>query len=203
MHRSQLGGFIIDCQTADLDGAARFWSAALGLPTRASPEAKYIGLETAPNGLAIEVQKVDHPSRVHLDLREPSAAAETIPADVHEDSIEPGLEPIDITQRAPRAPRSLGGVVDRVLGLEPVGKDDRSAAIGAVQRRADEPPEGVCTRSRPAMGLVCRVRIGDGQAPVWRKVHRLLYPLASLTIRAHRIVHPASISPWQAPAARP
>ena len=57
MHRSQLGGFIIDCQTADLDGAARFWSAALGLPTRASPEGKYIGLETAPNGLAIEVHR--------------------------------------------------------------------------------------------------------------------------------------------------
>jgi predicted enzyme related to lactoylglutathione lyase len=76
MHRSQLGGFIIDCQTADLDGAARFWSTALGLPTRASPEAKYIGLETAPNGLAIEVQKVDHPGRVHLDIETDDVEAE-------------------------------------------------------------------------------------------------------------------------------
>jgi len=32
MHRSRLAGFIIDCQANDLDGAARFWSAALGMP---------------------------------------------------------------------------------------------------------------------------------------------------------------------------
>ena len=29
-HRSRLAGFIIDCQTDDLAGAAGFWSAALG-----------------------------------------------------------------------------------------------------------------------------------------------------------------------------
>jgi hypothetical protein len=27
MHRSQLAGFIIDCQATDLDAAADFWSA--------------------------------------------------------------------------------------------------------------------------------------------------------------------------------
>ena len=31
MHRSRLGGFIIDCKTEDLDAAARFWGEALGL----------------------------------------------------------------------------------------------------------------------------------------------------------------------------
>jgi len=30
-HRSRLAGFIIDCRTGDLDGAAAFWSGALGL----------------------------------------------------------------------------------------------------------------------------------------------------------------------------
>ena len=35
MHQSRLAGFIIDCQGPDLDGAARFWSRALGL---AEPE---------------------------------------------------------------------------------------------------------------------------------------------------------------------
>ena len=30
MHRSRLAGFIIDCQTDDLEQAAQFWSAALG-----------------------------------------------------------------------------------------------------------------------------------------------------------------------------
>ena len=71
MHRSQLGGFIIDCDTDDLETAAAFWSQALGLAMRRSEdpaEANYIGLETEPEGLHIEVQKVDHPSRVHLDI---------------------------------------------------------------------------------------------------------------------------------------
>ena len=71
MHRSRLGGFIIDCQTDDLDGATAFWSGALGLPRRPSdkPEdAGYALLENGPGGLDIEVQKVDHPSRVHLDI---------------------------------------------------------------------------------------------------------------------------------------
>ena len=77
MHRSQLGGFIIDCQEGDLKSASAFWSAALGLPTKAGYDPKYVGLQTAANGLAIEVQKVDHPSRVHLDIE-----TDDIPAEV-------------------------------------------------------------------------------------------------------------------------
>ncbi len=76
MHRSQLGGFIIDCENADLDTAAKFWSAALGFPARVSTEPNYVGLRTGPNGLAIEVQKVDHPSRVHLDIESDDVEAE-------------------------------------------------------------------------------------------------------------------------------
>ena len=71
MHRSRLGGLIIDCRTEDLEAAAAFWSRALGLPRRASdkPEdAGYAVLAAGPGGLDIEVQKVDHPSRVHLDI---------------------------------------------------------------------------------------------------------------------------------------
>ena len=30
MHRSRLGGLIIDCETDDLEAAAEFWSRALG-----------------------------------------------------------------------------------------------------------------------------------------------------------------------------
>ena len=37
MHKSKLGGFIIDCQTQDLDHAAEFWGAALGMPVRELP----------------------------------------------------------------------------------------------------------------------------------------------------------------------
>lgn len=79
MHHSQLGGFIIDCQTDDLDTAAAFWSAALGLETNHfdnPAEANYVGLGTRPDDLHIEVQKVGHPSRVHLDIETDDIEAE-------------------------------------------------------------------------------------------------------------------------------
>ncbi|HEY8508818.1 MAG TPA: VOC family protein [Steroidobacteraceae bacterium] len=78
MHKSCLAGFIIDCRTEDVDAAARFWSQALGLPIRAvdPDEPAYRILETGENGLHIEVQKVDHESRVHLDIMTDDLEAE-------------------------------------------------------------------------------------------------------------------------------
>lgn len=79
MHKSQLGGFIIDCNTNDLDQAATFWSRALGLVAIADPqsdESMYRRLVTRPEDLDIEVQQVDHPSRVHLDIETDDVAAE-------------------------------------------------------------------------------------------------------------------------------
>jgi predicted enzyme related to lactoylglutathione lyase len=78
-HRSRLAGFIIDCQTDDLDAATRFWSDALGCPIgELSPEesATYAKLDDAPGGLHVEVQKVTHPSRVHLDIETDDIQAE-------------------------------------------------------------------------------------------------------------------------------
>jgi len=79
MHKSQLGGLIIDCKTDDLDQAAAFWSAALGLKAEVDPridESKYRHLETRPDEIPIEVQKVDHDSRVHLDIESDDIEAE-------------------------------------------------------------------------------------------------------------------------------
>lgn len=79
MHRSRLAGFIIDCQTDDLDAAANFWSQALGYPTKRSsdPEdANYVALDSGRGGLHVEVQKVGHPSRVHLDIEADDIDAE-------------------------------------------------------------------------------------------------------------------------------
>jgi predicted enzyme related to lactoylglutathione lyase len=80
MHRSRLAGFIIDCRTEDLEAAAAFWSGALGIPvkTASDPEEarKYRLLATQPEDLHIEVQKVDHPSRVHLDIEADDLDAE-------------------------------------------------------------------------------------------------------------------------------
>ena len=78
MHKSKLGGFIIDCQTNDLDGAAHFWGAALGMQVRelAGREGVYTRLEDSHHGLDIEVQKVSHASRVHLDIETDDIDAE-------------------------------------------------------------------------------------------------------------------------------
>lgn len=78
-HRSRLAGFIIDCQTDDLDSAAAFWSGALGIPV-ADPDSggtgQYAEFGDAPGGLHVEVQKVAHPSRVHLDIETDDLDAE-------------------------------------------------------------------------------------------------------------------------------
>jgi predicted enzyme related to lactoylglutathione lyase len=79
MHKSKLGGFIIDCQTGDLAAAADFWGAALGMPVRELPAAEaasYKRLEDTQHGLDIEVQIVNHPSRVHLDIETDDIEAE-------------------------------------------------------------------------------------------------------------------------------
>jgi predicted enzyme related to lactoylglutathione lyase len=78
MHKSRLAGFIIDCQTEDLEAATRFWSAALGLTVTASAAAdeKYRALATAADEVHLEVQKVEHPSRVHLDIEADDIEAE-------------------------------------------------------------------------------------------------------------------------------
>lgn len=80
MHKSRLSGFIIDCRTADLEAAAEFWSAALGYalkPASMKPEeAGYRSFDTGPDGLDIEVQQVEHPSRVHLDIETDDVDAE-------------------------------------------------------------------------------------------------------------------------------
>jgi catechol 2,3-dioxygenase-like lactoylglutathione lyase family enzyme len=79
MHKSKLCGFIIDCQTTDLDAAADFWGGALGMPVRALPPGEaelYKRLEDAQHGLHIEVQAVSHPSRMHLDIETDDIEAE-------------------------------------------------------------------------------------------------------------------------------
>lgn len=79
MHKSKLAGFIIDCRTDDLPTAADFWSGALGMPVRELPGSEgelYRKLADEHLGLNIEVQKVEHPSRVHLDIETDDIDAE-------------------------------------------------------------------------------------------------------------------------------
>ncbi|MSQ99260.1 MAG: VOC family protein [Xanthomonadales bacterium] len=76
MHKSQLAGFIIDCETDDLEAAALFWSSALGIKARGPDGPAYVALDTRPEDYHLEVQKVSHPSRVHLDIEADDIEAE-------------------------------------------------------------------------------------------------------------------------------
>jgi predicted enzyme related to lactoylglutathione lyase len=79
MHKSRLAGFIIDCRTDDLASAAGFWGQALGMQVRALPGEegqKYVRLVDPAGELHVEVQQVDHPSRVHLDIETDDIDAE-------------------------------------------------------------------------------------------------------------------------------
>lgn len=79
MHRSRFGGIIIDCQTDDLDGAAEFWSAALGYPCKEEGgDDLYKTLQPHARDTYVEVQKVRHESRVHLDIETDDIEAEVL-----------------------------------------------------------------------------------------------------------------------------
>ncbi len=78
MHKSRLAGFIIDCQTDDLDAAATFWAGALGMGVGqpSGVDNTYVELDDPSRNLHIEVQSVDHASRVHLDIETDDIEAE-------------------------------------------------------------------------------------------------------------------------------
>lgn len=81
MHRSRLGGLIIDCEGDVLDAAATFWSQALGYPvgeTAAEDKGLYRSLQAPPDEVQVELQKVEHPSRVHIDIETDDLEAEVV-----------------------------------------------------------------------------------------------------------------------------
>ncbi|HYG67202.1 MAG TPA: VOC family protein [Anaeromyxobacteraceae bacterium] len=78
MHRSRLATFVIDCDVEDVDAAARFWSRALGrevLPATAE-SGDYRELAATTEEPQVLIQKVDHPSRIHLDIEADDLEAE-------------------------------------------------------------------------------------------------------------------------------
>ena len=78
-HHSRLCALIIDSQVEDIRPAAEFWSKALGGPIAKDGQLEqgmYAKLELKPDQPVVEVQKVDHPSRVHLDIETDDVEAE-------------------------------------------------------------------------------------------------------------------------------
>jgi hypothetical protein len=79
MHHSRLSNIVIDCQIDDLAPATEFWSRALGKPVADGDQdgdGKYAELRTATDEPVILLQKVAHPSRVHLDIETDDLDAE-------------------------------------------------------------------------------------------------------------------------------
>ena len=78
-HRSRLTSLVLDCRVDDLGDAVEFWSKALGKPVASldqDGDGKYAELETAADEPMILLQKVDHDSRVHLDIETDDIDAE-------------------------------------------------------------------------------------------------------------------------------
>lgn len=78
MHRSRLSTFVIDCRSADVDTAAKFWSEALGRKVMPVTEdsGPYRELESRESEPILLVQQVDHESRIHLDIEADDLEAE-------------------------------------------------------------------------------------------------------------------------------
>ena len=80
MHRSRINGILIDCKVEDIDAAPRFWAEALGRPIdpdHPGTRDNYVMLETPPGEISVQIQRVDHESRIHLDIE-----TDDIPAEV-------------------------------------------------------------------------------------------------------------------------
>lgn len=80
MHHSRLCAVLIDCKVDDIDEASSFWASALGRPVdRDHPGTRgdYVMLETPPDEPIVQLQRVGHESRVHIDIE-----TDDIPAEV-------------------------------------------------------------------------------------------------------------------------
>ncbi len=78
MHRSKLSTFVLDCRTGDLDAATSFWSQALGRPAKPPQQGddRYRDLECSPSEPLLMIQRVEHESRIHLDIESDDIEAE-------------------------------------------------------------------------------------------------------------------------------
>src|SRR6185295_20016805 len=79
MHRSRLNGILIDCNVDDIGAAAEFWAQALGRPVdpdHPGTRGNYVMLENRPGEISIQIQRVDHESRAHLDIETDDISAE-------------------------------------------------------------------------------------------------------------------------------
>ena len=80
MHHSRLCAVLIDCKTSNVEEATDFWAGALGRrldSEHPGSRGNYRMLESQPDEPIVQIQRVDHESRVHIDIE-----TDDIPAEV-------------------------------------------------------------------------------------------------------------------------
>ncbi len=78
-HHSRLSTFVLDCKVGDLKESAEFWSKALGKPVATldqDDDGRYAELRTERDEPILLLQRVDHDSRIHLDIESDDIDAE-------------------------------------------------------------------------------------------------------------------------------
>ena len=78
MHRSRLSTFVLDCKVPDLERATEFWSRALGRRATPDPDLdpNYRVLDGDAEEPLLLLQRVEHDSRIHLDIEADDLEAE-------------------------------------------------------------------------------------------------------------------------------
>jgi len=76
MHKSRLAAFVIDTQDDDLNQAKQFWSKALGQDCNEYDSNNFSPINTPSDQPHIWLHKVDHSSRIHLDIETDNISAE-------------------------------------------------------------------------------------------------------------------------------
>ena len=121
MHRSRINGILIDCNVDDIGAAAQFWADALGRPVdpdHPGTRGNYVMLETPPNEISVQIQRVDHESRVHIDIETDDIDAEVARLEKLGATVDTRMERW-VVMRAPsgqrllRRARSAAGVAER------------------------------------------------------------------------------------------
>jgi predicted enzyme related to lactoylglutathione lyase len=80
LHSSRINGILIDCNVDDIGAAAQFWAEALGRridSNHPGTRGNYVMLETPQDEISVQIQRVEHESRVHIDIE-----TDDIPAEV-------------------------------------------------------------------------------------------------------------------------
>ncbi|MBY0418694.1 MAG: VOC family protein [Pararheinheimera sp.] len=79
MHKSRLAAFVLDSKVDNIQQAGAFWSRALGyqlLPSVPDWAERYAYLDNPSSEPKLLLQKVDHPSHIHLDIETDNIQAE-------------------------------------------------------------------------------------------------------------------------------